>query len=76
MVGESKKVTNHQVIKKWVEERGGIPARVKETSEKGEGVGVLRIDFPGYGENESLEHISWEKFFNTFEKKKLAVLLQ
>jgi len=39
--------TNHKQIQKWVEERGGHPARVKGT-EKGKSSGVLRIDYPGF----------------------------
>lgn len=49
MAGESKTTTDHKKIKAWVEERGGFPATVKGTGGKDD-AGVLRIDFPGYGE--------------------------
>lgn len=70
---ESKKTTDHQVIKQWVNDRNGEPAVVKGTQDEGSGVGVLRINFPGY-EEDDLEKIDWEDFFETFEDKKLAFL--
>lgn len=73
--GESKVTTDHEVIRKWVEERDGNPARVKATG-SGDDPGLLRIDFPGYGGKESLEHIPWEDFFAKFEEKELAFLYQ
>lgn len=75
MAGESKVTTDHNQIRKWVEERGGKPATVKDTGDKGE-PGVLRINFPGYGDEESLREISWEDFFEKFEEKQLAFLYQ
>jgi hypothetical protein len=62
--------TDHDVIRKWVEARGGHPARVKG---RGPG-GILRIDF---GEpEESLEEISWDEFFKVFDDNDLAFLHQ
>lgn len=75
MAGESKTTTNHDEIKKWVESRGGRPATVKSTGDDKE-PGVLRIDFPGYSGEDSLEEISWDKFFEKFEESKLAFLYQ
>lgn len=75
MAGESRTTTDHQVIKRWVEERGGRPATVEGTG-RGEEAGILRIDFPGYGGEASLKEISWEDFFEKFEGKKLAFLYQ
>ncbi len=74
-MAEAKKTTDHEIIKNWVEERGGAPATVKGTSKQGE-VGLLRIDFPGYSGEDTLEHISWEDFFSKFEESKLAFLYQ
>jgi hypothetical protein len=67
--------TNHDEIKKWVEERGGHPASVKGTEKKGN-AGLLRIDYPGFSGEDRLEEISWEEFFDAFEKNKLAFLYQ
>ncbi len=75
MTGEPKITTDHVAIKKWAEERGGIPAQVIGTAVKGE-TGLLRIDFPGYGREGTLEEIPWNKFFEKFDKKKLAFLYQ
>jgi hypothetical protein len=75
MTGTSKKTIDHAEIKKWAEERGGRPARVKTTG-SGSDPGLLRIDFPGYGRRDTLEDISWEEFFEKFDGKKLAFLCQ
>lgn len=75
MSAESRTTTNHEEIRKWVDERGGIPSSVRGT---GDGdAGILRIDFPGVGAGEeSLEHISWDEFFRKFDDKHLAFLYQ
>ncbi len=62
---DSKTTTDHNTIKKWVESRGGFPATVKSTKENGE-PGLLRIDFPGYSGEGSLERIEWDDFFGKF----------
>jgi hypothetical protein len=74
MTSSSDTTTDHDEIRKWVEERKGKPARVKGTGNKTD-KGVLRIDFPD-GEEENLEQISWEDFFDKFDKEKLAFLYQ
>ena len=38
--------------------------------------GVLRIDFPGGSDEDELEHISWDEWFDKFEREKLAFLYQ
>ena len=73
--GSSQTTTDHEVIRKWVEGRGGQPASVKGT-EGGDEAGVLRIDFPGYGDDDRLEKISWDEFFQKFDEKNLAFLYQ
>jgi hypothetical protein len=67
--------TNHKHIKRWVEERGGHPARVKGTEVKGSS-GVLLIDYPGYSGTQTLEAISWDEFFKGFEENELAFLYE
>ena len=71
----SKTTTDHDEIRKWAEERGGKPSKVKGTG-SGDDAGILRIDFPGYEGEGSLEEISWEQFFETFEDSGLALLYQ
>ena len=74
-MSSSKTTTKLEEIKKWAEEREGKPVRVKGTDDKNGG-GVLRIDFPGYAGEDSLEEISWEDWYKTFEDRKLAFLYQ
>jgi len=45
--------TDHETIRRWVEERGGWPARVKGTGNDDD-PGLLRIDFPGFSGEKSL----------------------
>ena len=72
---ESKVTTNHDEIRRWVEERGGQPARVKDT-ERRDSPGLLRIDYPGYSGGDTLEAISWDEFFQGFDENNLAFLYQ
>lgn len=68
---ESKTTTNHDEIQKWIESRDGHPAKVRDSGGKG---GILRVDF---GEQEEgLEPIEWDKFFEIFDDRKLAFLYQ
>ncbi|HET9526720.1 MAG TPA: hypothetical protein VFO99_11160 [Pyrinomonadaceae bacterium] len=71
----SQTTTDHKEIQRWVDERGGHPARVKGTESRNS-PGLLRIDYPGFSGEESLEEISWEEFFDGFEKNGLAFLYQ
>jgi hypothetical protein len=68
----SKKTTDHEEIRRWAEEHGGRPARVKGTGDPG----VLRIDFPGGAGEGELEPISWEEWFDAFDRNNLALLYQ
>jgi len=67
---------DHDEIRQWAEARGGRPAVVKSTRGKGDQTGILRIDFPGYSGSGSLEEISWEEFFEKFDREKLALVYQ
>jgi hypothetical protein len=73
---ESKTTTDHEKIRRWVEQRGGHPATVKGTTRGKEEAGVLRIDFPDYSGEETLEEITWEEFFDKFDEKDLAFVYQ
>jgi hypothetical protein len=72
---ETKVTTEHAQIQRWVVERGGHPARVKGTQNK-QGPGILRIDYPGFSGEDTLEPISWQAFFEAFEENNLAFLYQ
>jgi hypothetical protein len=73
---DTKTTTDHDQIRRWVEERGGRPARVKGTERGPDDPGLLRIDFPEQGDDERLEPIPWEEFFEKFEENDLAFLHQ
>jgi hypothetical protein len=69
-MSEAVTTTDHDKIRRWVEEREGRPAVVR-TSGSG---GLLRIDF---GEpEENLEELSWDEFFEIFDDNDLAFLHQ
>ena len=71
---EAQVTTDHDEIRRWVEERGGNPAVVKGT-ESGDSA-LLRIDYPGFTGEETLEAVSWEEFFRIFDENNLAFLYQ
>jgi hypothetical protein len=73
--GKSGRTTDHAMIQRWVEERGGSPAAVK-AAEKGADPGLLRINFPGYSGEDRLNEIPWEDFFKKFDEKNLEFLYQ
>jgi hypothetical protein len=71
-MSEANITTDHLKIKRWVEQRGGHPARVEGTAVRGSS-GVLVLD---YGDPTSLElePITWDDFFEGFEENRLAFL--
>lgn len=70
---ESRTTTDHKIIQKWAEQRGGRPATVRATEEDGH-AGILRIDFDP--NEKKLDPIGWDEFFRKFEESKLAFLYQ
>ena len=69
-LSEENRITiDHGTIRRWAEERDGYPATVAGTH-SGDEVGVLRI---GFGEEDELEQIEWDEFFEKFEEKALAM---
>src|SRR5919199_4695808 len=75
MANLSKTTQDHEEIRRWAEERGGKPSHVKST-ESGDDIGIIRIDFPGYSGEGSLEEITWEEFFEKFDNNNLALIYQ
>jgi hypothetical protein len=69
------KTIDHDEIKRWVESHGGHPATVKSTRSKGD-VGMIRIDFPGFSGEDSLQAISWDEWFSKFDEQELAFIYQ
>src|SRR5919108_2741595 len=72
--GQTLATRNHEVIQRWAEQRGAVPATVTDSRHEGH-PGVLRFDFPGFG-GEGLEHISWEEWFKAFDERNLVFLFQ
>lgn len=71
----TKTTTDHDEIRRWVEEHGGRPAIVRGTRDA-DGGGVLRIDFPGGAGEDELEPVSWDEWFEVFDRNQLAFLYQ
>jgi hypothetical protein len=74
-MSNAKSTTSHEQIRKWVESRGGHPAVVSATENKGGG-GLLRIDYdePGGNDDDRLHRITWDEFFRIFDENDLAFL--
>ena len=75
MASRNTVTTDHDTIRDWAQQRGGRPAAVKGTGSAAD-PGVLRIDFPGHGEDDAFEHITWDAWFRKLEENGLAVVLQ
>jgi hypothetical protein len=67
---------DHEKIRRWAEERKGVPSVVKRTRRSEQGEGILRIDFPGFSGQGTLEAVPWDEWFDIFDKRKLAFLYQ
>jgi len=72
-MSKAKTTTDHNTIRKWAEQRGGVPSSVTGTGKKND-AGILRFDFEP--KDEELAKISWDDFFKKFDKEKLAFLYQ
>jgi hypothetical protein len=74
-MSSGKTTTNHDEIRKWVEKRGGHPAVVSATENKGGG-GLLRIDYdePGGNDDNRLHRVTWDEFFRIFDDNDIAFL--
>ncbi len=75
-LGQTLVTQDHNVIKSWAEKRKAVPSVVETTDDKdNKSVGVLRLDFPGYG-GQRLKEITWEEWFEAFDKNKLKFIYQ
>lgn len=70
----SQTTTDHDTIREWAEDNDGQPARVEGTGDGDDDGGLLRIDFGD--EDEDLEEISWDEFFDEFEDSNLALVYE
>ena len=69
------RLIDHEAIRQWAEERGGMPSCVRQTGGKGD-VGMIRLDFPGYSGEETLQPIDWAEWFDQFDENNLALIVQ
>ena len=62
--------TDHEEIRRWAEERGGVPTIA--------GSGVLRIDFvegsASGGREGSLQEVDWDEWFRIFDESNVQFL--
>ncbi|MEO3776192.1 hypothetical protein ABGB16_04900 [Micromonospora sp. B11E3] len=73
--GRSLVTTDHEVIRRWAEARGAVPATVDGTEHDGH-PGVLRLDFPAGGREDRLREISWQEWLDTFDRRRLNFIYQ
>jgi hypothetical protein len=71
--GRIETTTDHDTIRRWIEERGSTAARVTEPS--GDDPGSLAV-VPEGTDDDSVEEIPWEEFFEIFEEENLAFVHQ
>jgi len=74
-MARSNTTTDHDTIRNWAEERGGKPAEVASTA-KGDDVGIIRIDFPGFSGEGKLQEVSWDDWFKKFDEANLAFVYE
>jgi len=72
----ARSTTDHDEIREWAESLRGRPAIVTSTARGGQGQGVLRIDFPGFSGEGTLQELSWDEWFRIFDEQDLAFLYQ
>lgn len=72
--GQTLRTRDHDTIRSWAQERGATPTTVPGT-EHDDHLGVLRLDFPGYG-GDRLTEVSWDEWFDTFDKRDLEFVYQ
>jgi len=75
MARKSRVLTDHDEIRNWAEERDAQPSCVRGTGSEDD-VGMIRLDFPGYSGETSLESIEWDEWFQKFDDNNLALLVE
>ena len=69
------------VVRAWVEARGGVPAAVASTTDDGQDdAGLLRVMFPDAPDdaqdNGELTEVGWDEFLETFRSSGLSFVYQ
>ena len=73
--GAAHPLFDHEDIRRWAEERGAVPTCVRGTGRHGE-TGMIRLEFPRFGEEPKLQPINWDQWFEKFDQNGLALLVQ
>jgi hypothetical protein len=77
MAGSEEIVTiNPDVIREWVQERGGEPMKVRGTGSSGMDPAVLVVVFPGAQPNLSLEPLGWDDWLVELDEQQLAAVMR
>jgi len=72
--GQTLITRDHEVIRRWAEERKAKPATVPGTEHAGH-LGVLTLDFPGYS-GDRLQEVTWDEWFRTIDERGLRFIFQ
>jgi hypothetical protein len=75
MAHQQRVLSDHDEIRKWADSRGAKPSCVKGT-ESNDGSCLLRLDFPGFSGEDSLEAIPWDQWFRVFDNRHLALIVE
>ena len=70
-MSQTKITTDRKTIRSWTEDRNGKPAMVSDTKDGEQGLIKLK-----FSDNDDLEEIDWDTFFDNFEDSKLALIYQ
>lgn len=73
----SKNTKDHETIRRWAEARDAVPSEVAATERDGE-PGLLRFQFPNARNRNdgALKEISWDEFFDKFDRSDLTLVYQ
>jgi hypothetical protein len=67
--------TDHELIRRWAEDRHATPATVG--GEEGDGVtGELRLDFDFGNDLEDLREVTWDEWFRAFDERGVEFVYQ
>lgn len=75
-MSEQKQTTDHKVIQSFAEENKLKPARVKGTGNGSEGMIRLMQPSSPASDSDNLEEVSWNTWFEAFEKNDLALIFE
>ena len=73
----SKTTRDHEEIRRWAESHGAVPSEVAST-QRGKEPGILRFQFPDAAQrnDDNLQEISWDDFFEKFDANGLELIYQ